>query len=95
MYEKGSNFSQIEKIYVAGGFGNFMNIDSTINIGMIPRELEGKVCSIGNGAGSGAKMYLLSKEQREKKIQIKKVTKYIELSNRPDFQEHFMDSIMF
>ncbi|MBZ9685952.1 ASKHA domain-containing protein [Clostridium estertheticum] len=93
--EKGINFSQIEKIYVAGGFGNFMNIDSTINIGMIPRELEGKVCSIGNGAGSGAKMYLLSKEQRENTVQIKKVTKYIELSNRPDFQEHFMDSIMF
>lgn len=93
--EKGINFSEIKHIYVAGGFGNYMNIHSTINIGMLPKELESKVASIGNGAGSGAKMYLLSKEQREKTLRIKKITKYIELSSRPDFQEYFMDSIMF
>jgi len=93
--EKNISFSEIEKIYVAGGFGNFMNINSAINIGMLPKELDGKVCSIGNGAGSGARMYLLSKEQREKALQIKKATEYIELSNRPDFQEYFMDAIMF
>jgi len=93
--EKGINLSEIKHISVAGGFGNYMNIHSTINIGMLPKELESKVCSIGNGTGSGAKMYLLSKEQREKTLRIKKITKYIELSNRPDFQEYFMDSMMF
>ncbi|MBU3188118.1 DUF4445 domain-containing protein [Clostridium bowmanii] len=93
--EKGISYKEIEKVYVAGGFGNFMDINSTINIGMLPKELEGKVYSIGNGAGSGARMYLLSEEQREKALEIKKVTTYIELSNRADFQDYFMDSIMF
>ena len=93
--EKGISYNEIEKIYIAGGFGNFMDINSTINIGMLPKELEDKVCAIGNGAGSGARMYLLSQEQREKTLQIKKATTYIELSNRADFQEYFMDSIMF
>ena len=72
-----------------------MDINSTMNIGMLPKELEGKVYSIGNGAGSGARMYLLSQEQRQKALQIKKVATYIELSNRPDFQDYFMDSMMF
>lgn len=93
--EKGISYEEIDKIYIAGGFGNFMDINSTINIGMLPKELEGKVYSIGNSAGSGARMYLLSQEQREKALQIKKSTTYIELSTRADFQDHFMDSIMF
>jgi len=93
--EKGINYEEIEKVYIAGGFGNFMDINSTINIGMLPKELDGKVCSIGNSAGSGAKMYLLSQVQREKALEIKKNTSYIELSNRSDVQDLFMDSIMF
>ena len=93
--ERGISYKEIEKIYVAGGFGNFMDIKCTINIGMLPKELEDEVYSIGNSAGSGAKMYLLSQEQREKALQIKEATTYVELSNRPDFQECFMDSIMF
>lgn len=93
MKEKGIGFNDIEKIYVAGGFGNFMNMESTINIGMIPKELEGKVSSIGNSAGSGAKACLLSQEQRELMTRIKKHTAYIELSDREDFQQYFMDSM--
>ena len=49
-----------------------MDINSTINIGMLPKELEGKVCSIGNGAGSGARMYLLSQRAKRKSIKNKK-----------------------
>jgi len=93
--EKGISYEEIEKIYIAGGFGNFMDVSSAINIGMLPKELEDKVYSIGNSAGSGAKMYLLSQQQREKTLSIKRSTTYIELSNRADFQDYFMDSIMF
>ena len=93
--EKGISYNEIEKIYVAGGFGNFMDINSTINIGMLPKQLKHKVKSIGNSAGSGSIMYLLSKDQRKKATQIKKSTTYIELSNKADFQEYFVDSMMF
>ncbi len=93
--EKGIRYEEIEKIYVAGGFGNFMDIHSTINIGMLPKELEHKLCSIGNSAGDGARMWLLSQEQKKKAMQIKTHTNYVELSNRVDFQEYFIDSMMF
>lgn len=95
MKEQKINYDQIETVYIAGGFGNFMDIKSSINIGMIPKELDGKIYSIGNGAGTGAKKYLLSTEQENLAQQIKIKTKYIELSAREDFQELFMNSMMF
>ena len=43
----------------------FIYVDSCIGIGMIPKELKDKITSIGNCAGHGAKMYLLSKNIRD------------------------------
>ncbi len=93
--EKGISVDEIDKMYLAGGFGNFMDVGSAVNIGMIPEELRGKVISIGNSAGSGARMYLLSQEQREAAAHVKKLTTYIELSAREDFQQYFMNSMSF
>lgn len=95
MNEKGIRAEDIEKVYIAGGFGNYMDIQSALNIGLLPKELSGKVESIGNSAGTGAKMYLLSKYCREDIKRIINVTRYIELSGRKDFQEYFVNSMMF
>ena len=91
--ERNLNVNDIENVYIGGGFGNFMNVDSCIEIGMIPKELKDKITSIGNCAGHGAKMYLLSKNIRDDTKQIINKSTYIELSKRPDFQEYFVDCI--
>jgi len=54
----------IEKIYLSGGFGNFINAKNAMAIGLIPEVDEEKVVKIGNGALEGAKEILLSKEKR-------------------------------
>ena len=54
----------IEKIYLSGGFGNFINAKNAMTIGLIPEVDEEKVVKIGNGALEGAKEILLSKEKR-------------------------------
>lgn len=92
--EKNINFTEIEKVYIGGGFGNYMDIESSVYIGMIPKELNGKIKSIGNCAGCGAKAYLLSKQIRENAVDIINKTTYIELSKREDFQEYFIDSMI-
>lgn len=92
--ERNISFDEIEKVYIGGGFGNYMNIESSVAIGMIPKELKGKIKSVGNCAGSGAKMYLMSKKIRENTVDIINKATYIELSNRGDFQEYFIDSMM-
>ncbi|HBC96956.1 MAG TPA: metal-binding protein [Clostridium sp.] len=92
--EKNIGFDEIEKVYIGGGFGNYMNIKSSMQIGMIPKELGGKLRSIGNCAGSGARMYLLSKNVRDKTKLVVNKAAYIELSKRPDFQDYFIDSMI-
>jgi uncharacterized 2Fe-2S/4Fe-4S cluster protein (DUF4445 family) len=92
--EKNIEYKDIDKIYIGGGFGNYMNIDSALAIGLIPEELGQKVKSIGNCAGSGALAYLLSKNVRENASNIAGKASYIELSKRKDFQDYFIDSMM-
>lgn len=93
--EANLKLDDIEHVYIGGGFGNFMNVDSCLEIGMIPKELKGKIISIGNCAGSGAKKYLLSKRLRKVTNEIINKSTYIELSKRQDFQEYFVDCMMF
>lgn len=92
--EKSLYFDDIDKVYIGGGFGNYMNIESAVAIGMIPKELKGKIESVGNCAGSGAKAYLLSKKFRNKAFEVTNKTQYIELSSRQDFQEYFIEAMM-
>ena len=93
--ERGIGFEDIEKVYIAGGFGNFMNMESAVNIGLIPRELRDKTVSAGNTSGAGAIEYLLSKTSRKKAAQIADSASYIELSNKKDFQNYYIDAMTF
>lgn len=92
--EKGILPEAVENIFIAGGFGNFMDAASAIGLGIIPRELFGRVKSIGNSAGMGARMCLLSREQGKEIEKTANNTRYIELSGRQDFQDYFIDSMM-
>ena len=91
----GITYEDIDKVYIGGGFGNFMDIESALTIGMIPVELRGKIYSIGNCAGTGARLYLLSEKNRQKALDIIKNASYIELSTRKDFQDYYIDAMMF
>ena len=93
--EKNLQIQDVENVYIAGGFGNYMNIESALSIGMLPKEFSGKIKSIGNSAGTGAKMCLMSAVYSDEIMKIIDNTGYIELSNRSDFQDYFVDSMMF
>jgi uncharacterized 2Fe-2S/4Fe-4S cluster protein (DUF4445 family) len=91
----GISLNDIEKVYLAGGFGSYISIESALNIGLIPLELTGRVETIGNAAGIGAIEVLLSKESLETTEVIKKKIEYIELSACKEFNDFFIDSMMF
>ncbi|MCC3868611.1 ASKHA domain-containing protein [Terrisporobacter mayombei] len=88
-------YDDIEHVYIGGGFGNFMDVESAVNIGMIPKGFKNKIKSIGNCAGKGAINYLINEKKREEIINITNKCKYIELSQSKDFQEFYIDSITF
>ncbi|MFP4662484.1 MAG: ASKHA domain-containing protein [Halanaerobiales bacterium] len=93
--EAGIKYEDIEKIYLAGGFGSFVNAENACKIGMLPKNMEEKIIKIGNGAGLGAKAFLLDKKQYDKIENIINRIEYIELSLRLDFQNEFMMSMEF
>jgi uncharacterized 2Fe-2S/4Fe-4S cluster protein (DUF4445 family) len=70
-------------------------MESAVNIGLIPRELRDKTVSAGNTSGAGAIEYLLSKISRKKAAQIADSASYIELSNKKDFQNYYIDAMTF
>lgn len=93
--EVGISPEDIQEILLAGAFGNFINKDSARRIGLIPHLPLRRIRFIGNAAGTGAEMALLSKKMRQVSQEISKKVKYIELSSRPDFQEEFIKAMSF
>ncbi len=80
----------ITKLYVAGAFGNYIDPESARTIGMYPEFPLDKIQFVGNTAGSGSRMCLLSKEMREYAERISKETKYYELAVDPNFQSEYI-----
>lgn len=91
--EVGINPCDVENIFIAGGFGSYMSAESALNIGLIPMEFQGRCRTVGNSAGTGARMCLLSKACREEIESIASGTRYIELSGRMDFQQYYIESM--
>ncbi|HHV74725.1 MAG TPA: DUF4445 domain-containing protein [Thermoanaerobacterium sp.] len=95
MREMNIDEEDIKKVYLAGGFGSYISVESAAAIGLIPKGLKEKAVQIGNAAGLGASFALLSDEMLEKSKVIRDKVKYIELSNNPYFQEEFLKSLYF
>jgi uncharacterized 2Fe-2S/4Fe-4S cluster protein (DUF4445 family) len=85
----------IKEVVVAGAFGTYLNLDSALDIGLLPRLPNAQYTQVGNAAGVGAKMALLSHKERVRAQQIAKSTGYVELTVYPGFQRRFASSILF
>ena len=93
--ELGVQVNDLDKIILAGAFGNYIKKESALRIGLFPMIDLDKIVSVGNAAGVGASMALLStKERKEASVQAKKV-KHIELSGHPDFQTEYIKAMNF
>lgn len=95
MRKAGVGFDEIGRVLLAGGFGSALNVESAAKIGLIPSELRENATAVGNAAGAGAQMFLLSKEARREAQEAVSATRYIELSGRADFQDYFMEEMPF
>ena len=82
-------FSDLERIFIAGGFGNYIDIENAVTIGLLPDLPRKKFEFIGNAALAGALLTLLSKEERAKALQIHEDMTYVELSTSQDFFDEF------
>lgn len=91
--EAGLTDSDLEEVVIAGAFGNYINIESAVAIGMLPPLSLERFKQVGNAAGMGAKVALISKKMRAQAAKIAWRVEYIELTNYPSFAEEFTRSM--
>jgi len=89
---EGLQESDIEQIIIAGAFGTFIDVKSAITIGMLPDLPLERFTQVGNAAGTGARLALVSKGEREKAAQIARRDGYIELAKVPNFNRKFAEA---
>lgn len=90
-------YQDLAEVFLAGGFGTYINLDNAFRIGLFPEELRGKIRLAGNTAGAGACQALLCPEHYEElaKLASKGDIKYLDLALYNRFQEIFLQSINF
>ena len=84
-----------EAVFLAGGFGTKMNVDSALKIGMLPPGLRGRIRAVGNSALAGAERMLLSADCRARAELLGKNMMYEELSGSEAFSEAYMEAMSF
>jgi uncharacterized 2Fe-2S/4Fe-4S cluster protein (DUF4445 family) len=92
---RGITLQQVDEILLAGAFGNFIRVNSARRVGLLPDMPIDKIRFIGNSAGAGARMALLSQSHRKEAEEISQKTKHVELATDPDFQNIFADALLF
>jgi len=92
---EGLGYGQIETLYLAGGFGYRMNLESALVLGIIPYELRDRVVAVGNSALGGCAMVLMGRQAREDIKKVAGIAKEINLSADWRFNDLFMEHMMF
>lgn len=91
----GKDISDVKKIYIAGGFGNYLNIENSIFIGLLPDITRSVYEFVGNSSLAGARMSLLSHEAFEKANGIYKNITFLDLSAEPGYMDEYIASLFF
>jgi uncharacterized 2Fe-2S/4Fe-4S cluster protein (DUF4445 family) len=91
--EVGLSLDIVERIYIAGGFGNYLNVGRAIMIGMLPDLPREKFSFIGNTSIAGAYLCLLSEQMRGEAEEIAKKMTYMELSVSRGFMDEYMSAL--
>ena len=80
---------------LAGSFGSYLSAASAVRIGLVQKLPVLRIVAAGNVAGEGAKMALLSMQERHAATALLEEVEYVELSDRGDFNDRFIEQLAF
>jgi uncharacterized 2Fe-2S/4Fe-4S cluster protein (DUF4445 family) len=92
MRRYGVDLQGLDRIYLTGGFGNYVNLESAVAIGILPDEKD-KLVKIGNGALAGARQMLLCRQRREEAERIAPRIEHIKLSEEENFLDRYVEGL--
>jgi uncharacterized 2Fe-2S/4Fe-4S cluster protein (DUF4445 family) len=95
MHQLGITAQDLHEVLLAGSFGSYINPASARTIGLVPWVPVERIIAVGNAAGEGAKIALLSFREREAASRIPEFIEYVELSGRAEFNDIFTEALGF
>ncbi len=87
--------SDLHEVLLAGAFGNYIRPASALRIGLLPPLPLGKIRGVGNAAGSGAILALVSRAERAYAAQVARQAEHLELFRAREFQDRFAETMIF
>ena len=88
----GRSADEIEKVIIAGAFGSYIDVESAVTVGMLPRLPLERFDQVGNAAGIGAQMALISSTLRKEAGALASRIRYVELAGSPQFSNVFVQA---
>jgi uncharacterized 2Fe-2S/4Fe-4S cluster protein (DUF4445 family) len=95
MERYGVSLEAIDRIFLAGGFGYFINVENAMRIGLLPTIELWKVEKVGNAAIEGARQALISRTKREDAETTAKMIEHVKLEEEENFMEKFIGELYF
>jgi len=89
----GLSFDKIDSVYIAGGFGEHLNIKNAIRIGLLPDLKQEKFHYLGNSSLLGAYLILLSDKNKELATEVAQKMTYIELNTEPSYMNEYTGAL--
>ena len=91
----GVPLGEIRKLYLAGGFANYVNVENAIDIGFIANMPTERIAKVGNASLEGATLMLINSDLRQRMEALAPRIEHIELETTPDFFDIFVEGCMF
>jgi len=91
----GITYEEVDQVVIAGGFGAYMNIQNSVEIGLLPKPLMEKVVIAGNTSLAGGVKYLQEQKGKEEIRKILGACEYIELSSNMEFMTTYIEAMSF
>ncbi len=95
MRQYGLPVESISKLYLAGGFANYLDVSNAVAVGFVASVPQERIAKVGNAALEGATIMLMSGEMRQRIESLAATIEHVELETIPDFFEIFVDGCMF
>ena len=93
--EYGISYDDLDKVYIAGGFGLKLNLHKAVNIGLLPKKLYDKIIPVGNSALRGAISYLIEPDAPVRIESIVKAAVELQLSEQEEFNDLYLEYMYF
>jgi uncharacterized 2Fe-2S/4Fe-4S cluster protein (DUF4445 family) len=93
LQDAGRRAHEIDSVIIAGAFGSYIDVSSAITIGMLPDLPPNLFRQVGNAAGTGARLALISRQKRAEAQGIAQQVRYVELARVHNFQHLFAEAM--